>query len=107
ARLARFARVIPVDPDSSLVPAMQAGGFGLRHGKVLVLFPEGERSIDGTVKSFKKGAAILSQHLGAPIVPGALDGLYPIWPRNRRIAWRLLTPWRRVRVAVRFGAPLP
>ena len=76
ARLARFARVIPVDPDSSLVPAMQAGGFGLRHGKVLVLFPEGERSIDGTVKPFKKGAAILSHHLAAPIVPVALDGLY-------------------------------
>jgi long-chain acyl-CoA synthetase len=107
ARLARVANIIPVDPDSSLVPAMQAGGFGLRHGKVLVLFPEGERSIDGTVKAFKKGAAILSQHLGAPIVPVALDGLYPIWPRNRRIAWRLLTPWRRVRVAVRFGVPLP
>ena len=107
ARLARFARVIPVDPDSSLVPAMQAGGFGLRHGKVLVLFPEGERSIDGTVKAFKKGAAILSHHLAAPIVPVALDGLYPVWPRNRPLNWALLRPWRRARVAIRFGAPLP
>ena len=107
ARLARFARVIPVDPDSSLVPAMQAGGFGLRHGKVLVLFPEGERSIDGTVKAFKKGAAILSHHLAAPIVPVAIDGVYPLWPRNRPINWALLRPWRRPRVAVRFGAPLP
>jgi long-chain acyl-CoA synthetase len=106
ARLARFANIIPVDPDSSLVPAMQAGGFGLRHGKVLVLFPEGERSIDGTVKAFKKGAAILSHHLEAPIVPVALDGLYPIWPRNRHIQWRLLRPWRRLPVAVRFGAPV-
>ena len=107
ARLARFARVIPVDPDSSLVPAMQAGGFGLRHGKVLVLFPEGERWIDGTVKAFKKGAAILSHHLAAPIVPVAIDGVYPLWPRNRPINWALLRPWRRPRVAVRFGAPLP
>ena len=86
---------------------MQASGFGLRHGRVLVLFPEGERSIDGTVKAFKKGAAILSHHLAAPIVPVALDGLYPLWPRNRPINWRLLRPWRRARVAVRFGAPLP
>jgi long-chain acyl-CoA synthetase len=107
ARLARLARVIPVDPDSSLVPAMQAGGFGLRHGKVLVLFPEGERSIDGTVKAFKKGAAILSHHLAAPIVPVAIDGVYPLWPRNRPINWALLRPWRRPRVALRFGAPLP
>ena len=107
SRLARFARVIPVDPDSSLVPAMQAGGFGLRHGKVLVLFPEGERSIDGTVKPFKKGAAILSHHLAAPIVPVALDGLYTLWPRNRPINWQALRPWRRLRVAMRFGAPQP
>jgi long-chain acyl-CoA synthetase len=107
AQLARLARVIPVDPDSSLVPAMQAGAFGLRHGKVLVLFPEGERSIDGTVKAFKKGAAILSHHLAAPIVPVAIDGVYPLWPRNRPINWALLRPWRRPRVALRFGAPLP
>jgi long-chain acyl-CoA synthetase len=107
AALARFARVIPVDPDSSLVPAMQAGGFGLRHGKVLVLFPEGERSIDGTVKTFKKGAAILSHHLAAPLVPVAIDGVYALWPRNRPINWGLLRPWRRARVVVRFGPPLP
>jgi long-chain acyl-CoA synthetase len=107
ARLARLARVIPVDPDSSLVPAMQAGGFGLRHDKVLVLFPEGERSIDGTVKAFKKGAAILSHHLAAPIVPVAIDGVYQLWPRNRPINWALLRPWRRPGVAVRFGPLLP
>ena len=70
---------------------MQAGAFGLTHGKVLVLFPEGERSIDGTVKKFKKGAPILSQHLRVPIVPVAIKGVYEIWPRNRGINWKLLT----------------
>ena len=85
---------------------MQAGGYGLRHGKVLVLFPEGERSIDGTVKVFKKGAAILSYHLAAPIVPVALDGVFEIWARNRPINWAAVRPWRRARVAVHFGAPV-
>ena len=33
ARLARFARVIPVDPDSSLVPAMQAGASACGTGR--------------------------------------------------------------------------
>ena len=69
--------------DSNLVQAMKAGGFGLRHGMILILFPEGERSIDGSVKTFKKGAAVLSLHLGAPIVPIALEGIYELWPRNR------------------------
>ena len=54
-RLARWLRVIVVDPDANLVPAMRAGAFGLRHGRILILYPEGERSIDGTPRIFKKG----------------------------------------------------
>jgi long-chain acyl-CoA synthetase len=105
--LARQLNVVPVDPDASLVPAMQAGAFGLRRGRILVLFPEGERSIDGSVKAFKKGAGILAEHLQVPIVPVAIDGLYDIWPRNRSIRWSSLLPWRRTRVAIRFGEPMP
>lgn len=82
-RLARSIKVIVVDPDANLIPAMRAGAFGLRHGGVLVLYPEGERSIDGTPKVFKKGAAILSIHMQVPIVPMAIDGFYQSWPRNQ------------------------
>jgi long-chain acyl-CoA synthetase len=81
---ARFLRLIPVDPDANLVPAMQAGAYGLRKNKVLMLYPEGERTIDGTPKVFKKGAAILAHHLKVPIVPVALDGFYEAWPRGKQ-----------------------
>ena len=89
-RLARSIKVMVVDPDANLVPAMRAGAFGLRHGMALVLYPEGERSIDGTPKTFKKGAAILSIHLQVPIVPVAIEGFYDAWPRNQ--AFRGFTP---------------
>ena len=82
-RLARLMRVVVLDPDANLVPAMRAGAFGLRHGRVLLLYPEGERSIDGAPKIFKKGAAILSIHLQVPIVPAAIDGAYDVWPRGK------------------------
>ncbi len=104
--LARAVNIVPVDPDANLVTAMQAGATGLRLGKVLILFPEGERSIDGELKPFRKGAAILSSHLNAPIVPVALDGLYTLWPRGRSFNWRGLLPWRAAPVTVRFGAPI-
>ena len=81
--VARILRVVVVDPDANLVPAMRAGAFGLRHGRGLVLYPEGERSIDGTPKNFKKGAAILSIHLQVPIVPIAIDGAHDSWPRGK------------------------
>jgi 1-acyl-sn-glycerol-3-phosphate acyltransferase len=82
-RLARSLRVVVVDPDANLIPAMRAGAFGLRQGRPLILYPEGERSIDGTPKIFKKGAAILSIHMQSPIVPVAIEGFYDAWPRNR------------------------
>ncbi len=81
--LARTLRVVVVDPDANLIPAMRAGAFGLGQRRPLILYPEGERSIDGTPKNFKKGAAILSIHLQVPIVPVAIEGLYDVWPRNR------------------------
>lgn len=82
-QFAKFLRLIPVDPDANLVPAMQAGAFGLRNNKILMLYPEGERSIDGAPKTFKKGAAILAHHLNVPIVPMALEGFYEAWPRGK------------------------
>ena len=57
AWVARQINLVPVDPDASLVPAMKAGAFGLTHGKVLLLFPEGERSIDGTREALQEGRA--------------------------------------------------
>ncbi|MBZ5567615.1 MAG: AMP-binding protein [Acidobacteriia bacterium] len=81
--LARSLKLVPVDPDANLVPAMRAGAYGLRRGKVLILYPEGERSIDGTPKVFKKGAAILATHLKVPICPVALEGFFEAWPRGK------------------------
>jgi long-chain acyl-CoA synthetase len=105
-RLARLINCVPVDPDANLVPAMQAGAFGLAHGKILLLFPEGERSIDGTVKLFRKGAPILSAHLGVPMVPVAIKGAYEVWPRNRPIDWSKAGPVSGHRVKIAIGAPI-
>ena len=98
-RLARSIKVVVLDPDGNLVPAMRAGAFGLRHGLALILYPEGERSIDGRPRIFKKGAAILSIHLQVPIVPVAIEGFYDAWPRNQ--AFRGFTPLKMI-----FGRPI-
>ena len=82
-RIANSFNLVPVDPDANMVPAMKATAYGLRHGKILVIFPEGERSIDGPPKKFKKGAAILAVNLNVPIYPVALDGFFEAWPRGK------------------------
>jgi long-chain acyl-CoA synthetase len=98
-KLARAVRVVVVDPDVNLIPAMRAGAFGLRHGRSLILYPEGERSIDGTPRTFKKGAAILSIHLQVPIVPIAIEGFYEAWPRGKK--FQKFAPLR-----MAFGDPI-
>jgi long-chain acyl-CoA synthetase len=98
-KLARAVRVVVVDPDANLIPAMRAGAFGLSHGRNLILYPEGERSIDGTPRTFKKGAAILSIHLQVPIVPIAIDGFYDAWPRGKR--FQKFAPLK-----MKFGDPI-
>jgi long-chain acyl-CoA synthetase len=105
ARLARAFNIIPVDPDVNLVGAMQAAATGLGNGRVLVLFPEGERSIDGALKPFRKGAAILASHLDVPVVPTAVNGFFPLWPRGRPFNWRGLF-FARHNTSVVFGEPL-
>ena len=97
--LGRTFKLVPVDPDSNLVNAMRAGAFGLKQGRNLVLYPEGERSIDGTPKKFKKGAAILAAHLKVPIYPVALEGFYEAWPRSKKFP-------RLSRLRVQFGDPI-
>jgi long-chain acyl-CoA synthetase len=112
--LARSLKLIPVDPDANLVPAMRAGAFGLRHGKILVLYPEGERSITGEPKVFKKGAAILATHLRVPIIPVAMDGFFEAWPRgkgfqkfdtlNSELKRRVMDMWLRLHNGPRASA---
>jgi long-chain acyl-CoA synthetase len=104
--IATQLNVVPVDPDANLLPAMQAAAAGLRRGRVLMLFPEGERSIDGSPKKFKKGAAILARHLGVPIVPAAITGAFEVWARGRELNWMRLLPWSRHRLTVTFGPPV-
>ncbi len=96
--VAQMLNVVPVDPDTQLMKAMKASAIGLKHGKVLNIYPEGERAFDGELSNFKKGAAILSTELDLPILPVAIDGVYKVWARK---SWII----RPAKVKVRFGEP--
>jgi 1-acyl-sn-glycerol-3-phosphate acyltransferase len=78
---------------------MKAAAYGLRHGMILLLYPEGERSLDGSPKTFKKGAAILSIHLQVPIYPVAIEGFFEAWPRGK--SFQRFAPLK-----VAFGDPI-
>jgi long-chain acyl-CoA synthetase len=96
--VAKMSRIVAVDADVNLVQALQVGAAGLKNGKVLLVFPEGTRTIDGKLGEFKKGSAILACELGVPVVPVGLKGAYEMWPRGGS--------FRRHAVDVVFGEPI-
>jgi len=98
-RLAARLNAVAIDADANLGTAMRVSARVLRDGNVLLLFPEGERSIDGELRPLRRGAAILACHAGTPIVPTVIDGTHRIWPRGR-------LPQQLGRVALRFTPPL-
>ena len=97
--LAKLLNIVSIDADTQLLKAMKAGAIGLKHGKILNIYPEGERAFDGELHPFKKGAAILATELDLPIVPVALDGLHKVWARKSRKI-------RLAKVKIRFGTPI-
>ncbi|MEJ2077981.1 MAG: AMP-binding protein, partial [Acidobacteriota bacterium] len=94
-----IVRTIPVTADRNLAMTLRLAAEGLRRELVLVVFPEGERSIDGRLKPFRKGPAILATKLSIPVVPVGIRGSYEAWPRG---ASRI----RMHPIAIRFGRPI-
>ena len=55
----------------------------LKMAEVLQAFPEGSRTFDGSLSSFRKTFAILAKELNVPIVPVCIKGAYEAMPRGR------------------------
>ena len=57
------------------VQSLRRAGERMRQEKsVVIIFPEGTRSRSGELQPFKKGAFVLAQEAGVPIVPVAIRG---------------------------------
>ena len=79
----KYIRVIPIDPGMHFVEAMQASAYVLKNDKIVCIFPEGQRTIDGKTKEFKKGVGILAKELNISLVPVLITGAYESWPRTK------------------------
>jgi len=71
----------------------------LSEGKGVGLYPEGERSWDGSLQPFRQGTIRFLLKAGVPIIPCGISGSYDVWPRwSRKIKQR--------RTVLRFGVPI-
>ncbi|MCD6205836.1 MAG: 1-acyl-sn-glycerol-3-phosphate acyltransferase [Candidatus Marinimicrobia bacterium] len=71
----------------------------LRNGRSILIFPEGERTVDGKMKPFRKGAFHLAKNAKADILPIGMKGLCRAKTKSD---WRV----RSSNVSLNFGRPL-
>jgi 1-acyl-sn-glycerol-3-phosphate acyltransferase len=76
-RAMRMAKFVPVERGhrrDAAKASVEAAADALRSGLHIVVYPEGTRSLNGRLSTFKKGPFFLAQETQAPIVPIALSG---------------------------------
>ncbi len=73
---------IPVDRTNRTraVASLRRAAAAVRTGTSLVVFPEGTRSRDGRIHSFKKGPFVVAKEAGVPVIPVAISGSGAITP---------------------------
>lgn len=98
----RFMFLVPVERRASrdsLRLMFEGCRPHLAAGRNLIIYPEGTRSVDGTIGTMKRGAAALALGLQVPVVPAHIGGTFDCLPKGA------LVP-RKGKVVVRFGKPL-
>ncbi len=60
----------------------------MRRGEMIVIFPEGTRSPDGSIGEFKAGAFFIARKTGAPLFPVYVGGSAAALPKGSLVARR-------------------
>jgi long-chain acyl-CoA synthetase len=89
-----FTRVLPIPRGGNFKGALKKAVATVQGGDPLLIFPEGTRSLDGTIAPFKPAISSMALMAGCPIVPMYLWGTHEAMPKGS-----LLLP-----VARRMGA---
>jgi 1-acyl-sn-glycerol-3-phosphate acyltransferase len=97
--LIRRLRAFPVRIDSADPSSMREAIRLLTAGHVLMIFPEGERTVTGRVERFKLGAFRLAAALRVPVLPVTIAGGHEAWPRGQVLP-------RRGRISITYHPPL-
>ena len=83
AHIIRYAEYLPAEAGyDKLMPKLKDL---VARGYSVMIFPEGTRTHDGNVGRFHKGAFMLADELGLPILPVYIHGAYNVWPRHEAL----------------------
>ena len=72
------------DSISSIQKTVEQARETLQGGMSMVIFPEGTRTYTGQMGDFKRGAFMLANEIGLPIVPMTINGCYDVFSRTAK-----------------------
>lgn len=79
----------------------------LRHGEVVMVFPEGRLTPDGEIHAFRRGLETILARDDVPVIPAGLAGLWGSWTSHYGgKAFKKYPKRFRAPVSLHFGAPL-
>jgi long-chain acyl-CoA synthetase len=81
--VAKRTNIIVMDLAKDLKESIMKMAEVVKHGKKILIFPEGTRTETGEIGTFKKTYAILSSELNIPIVPVAITGAFYGDPKDK------------------------
>lgn len=81
---------------------------GLNAGQAVLVFPEGERTHDGTILPIKPGISLLVKRVSCPIVPVGIAGAFAAWSRHMKFPRfsPLFLPPEASTIAISIGEPI-
>lgn len=83
AWLIRSYGAVPVERGSATA-GIRAMLGALKAGEAMIVFPEGTRTDDGSVKPFQAGFCAIARRSGAAIVPTTISGAFDALPRGAK-----------------------
>jgi 1-acyl-sn-glycerol-3-phosphate acyltransferase len=83
-RAMRGAGYVKIDRfnQESAFESINEAAQKMKNGVSVMIFPEGTRSLDGRIKSFKKGGFVMAVDAGVPIVPVIIRGTWSIMDKS-------------------------
>lgn len=81
-KLLPYFQVIPVDRDGSDLTALKKIISRLKEGNGVLLFPEGTRSLDGSLQKARSGIGLIIAKTKAPVLPMRIFGAHEAFPKN-------------------------
>ena len=94
--------LFPLPREAGFRQSFAYAGQAVDRGYSVLIFPEGQHTVDGKINPFRAGIGLLASNLGIPVLPMRIVGLFEVKQAGKKFA----LPGKicvRIGKAIKFG----